>query len=305
MTPSINADRLWQSIMDIARIGATPEGGSCRWRFRSKTPKPVRCCSTGAVRSSCASSRMRSATCSCVAMAVTPPRRRSPLAAISTPCRPAGASTVYSACSPVWKRSRPGRRRHHHARAARTGELDQRGRQPFPSCDDGQPCARRRHDAGGCARHHRRQGRQRARGAARQRPGWRADTVAARLGLLAGGAYRTGANDGSHRRRYRYRHRHHACALFPAHHHRRAEPCRPNHDGPPARQLGRDGGDHPGGGTHRARRRARGTRFGDLDRELPQCARQVANITRLHCDVRHERAERAVAMEAGAAARTG
>ena len=30
MTPSINPDRLWQSIMDIARIGPTPEGGSCR-----------------------------------------------------------------------------------------------------------------------------------------------------------------------------------------------------------------------------------------------------------------------------------
>jgi beta-ureidopropionase / N-carbamoyl-L-amino-acid hydrolase len=30
MTPSINADRLWQSIMDMARIGPTQEGGSCR-----------------------------------------------------------------------------------------------------------------------------------------------------------------------------------------------------------------------------------------------------------------------------------
>jgi N-carbamoyl-L-amino-acid hydrolase len=30
MTPSIDADRLWQSIMDIALIGPTPEGGSCR-----------------------------------------------------------------------------------------------------------------------------------------------------------------------------------------------------------------------------------------------------------------------------------
>lgn len=29
-TPAINADRLWQSIMDMARIGPTPEGGSCR-----------------------------------------------------------------------------------------------------------------------------------------------------------------------------------------------------------------------------------------------------------------------------------
>jgi beta-ureidopropionase / N-carbamoyl-L-amino-acid hydrolase len=30
MTPTINADRLWQSIMEIAAIGPTPEGGSCR-----------------------------------------------------------------------------------------------------------------------------------------------------------------------------------------------------------------------------------------------------------------------------------
>ena len=30
MTPSINADRLWRSIMDIAHIGPTQEGGSCR-----------------------------------------------------------------------------------------------------------------------------------------------------------------------------------------------------------------------------------------------------------------------------------
>jgi len=30
MNPSINADRLWQSIMELARIGPTPEGGSRR-----------------------------------------------------------------------------------------------------------------------------------------------------------------------------------------------------------------------------------------------------------------------------------
>ncbi|HEY4172689.1 MAG TPA: hydantoinase/carbamoylase family amidase, partial [Rhodopila sp.] len=30
MTPTINADRLWQSIMDMAEIGPTPEGGSRR-----------------------------------------------------------------------------------------------------------------------------------------------------------------------------------------------------------------------------------------------------------------------------------
>ena len=30
MIHTIDADRLWQSIMDIAEIGPTPEGGSCR-----------------------------------------------------------------------------------------------------------------------------------------------------------------------------------------------------------------------------------------------------------------------------------
>ena len=30
MTPTINADRLWHSVMAIAAIGPTPEGGSCR-----------------------------------------------------------------------------------------------------------------------------------------------------------------------------------------------------------------------------------------------------------------------------------
>ena len=30
MTPTINADRLWQSLMDMATLGPTPEGGSCR-----------------------------------------------------------------------------------------------------------------------------------------------------------------------------------------------------------------------------------------------------------------------------------
>src|SRR3984885_13614308 len=30
MTPSIEPDRLWQSIMHMAQLGPTPEGGSCR-----------------------------------------------------------------------------------------------------------------------------------------------------------------------------------------------------------------------------------------------------------------------------------
>jgi N-carbamoyl-L-amino-acid hydrolase len=39
MTVSINADRLWQSIMDVARIGPTPEGGSCRLALSSEDAK--------------------------------------------------------------------------------------------------------------------------------------------------------------------------------------------------------------------------------------------------------------------------
>jgi N-carbamoyl-L-amino-acid hydrolase len=36
MTPTINADRLWQSIMDMAEVGPTPEGGSCRLALTSE-----------------------------------------------------------------------------------------------------------------------------------------------------------------------------------------------------------------------------------------------------------------------------
>ena len=41
MTPSINADRLWQSIMEIATIGPTPECGSCRLAL-SPEDAPIR-----------------------------------------------------------------------------------------------------------------------------------------------------------------------------------------------------------------------------------------------------------------------
>ena len=36
MSPSINAERLWKSIMDMARIGPTAEGGSCRLALSSE-----------------------------------------------------------------------------------------------------------------------------------------------------------------------------------------------------------------------------------------------------------------------------
>ena len=36
MIPTIDSDRLWQSIMDMAEIGPTPEGGSCRLALTSE-----------------------------------------------------------------------------------------------------------------------------------------------------------------------------------------------------------------------------------------------------------------------------
>src|SRR3984957_2701325 len=36
MTPSINPDRLWRSVMEIAEIGPTQEGGSCRLALSSE-----------------------------------------------------------------------------------------------------------------------------------------------------------------------------------------------------------------------------------------------------------------------------
>ena len=30
IAPTIDADRLWQTILDMAEIGATSDGGSCR-----------------------------------------------------------------------------------------------------------------------------------------------------------------------------------------------------------------------------------------------------------------------------------
>lgn len=36
MTPSINPDRLWRSVMDIAEIGPTQQGGSCRLALSSE-----------------------------------------------------------------------------------------------------------------------------------------------------------------------------------------------------------------------------------------------------------------------------
>ena len=60
-TISINGQRLWQSLMDLAQIGATPKGGNCRlaltaldgqgrpWAWRRSAPGPS-ATATAAVR---------------------------------------------------------------------------------------------------------------------------------------------------------------------------------------------------------------------------------------------------------------
>jgi len=42
--PLINRERLWQSLMDLARLGATPEGGTRRpwaWRRGGRGPSAI------------------------------------------------------------------------------------------------------------------------------------------------------------------------------------------------------------------------------------------------------------------------
>ncbi len=275
MTPTINADRLWQSIMDIAAIGPTPEGGSNRMAL---TPEDTAaralfldwCKAAGLAFEQDAIGNMflRRAGTDPAAHAVA---FGSHLDTVPTGGRFDGVFGVLAGLEVMRTLHDAGLS---HAGAAGAGELDQRGRQPVPPGDDGQPRARRRPAAGGRARHHRRPRDQRRAGAARLRPGRRADPGAARLGLLAGGAYRARPGAGSGRRRHRHRHRNDARALLPTDGDRRAQPCRSHVDGAPPRQPGRDRRGDPGDRAHRARRRAAWPGLGDLDRKLPECARQ-------------------------------
>ena len=85
---------------------------------------------------------------------------------------------------------------------------------------------------------------------------------------------------------------------------RRAQPCRPHHDGAPARQPGRGGRGHPGGSSaSRLAAEPHGRASATWIENFPNARGNVANVTRLHCDVRHETAARAIAMEADVARR--
>ena len=156
MTPTINAGRLWQSLMEMAQIGATPEGGNCRLALFAEDTAAralfLRWCQPlGLHHEQDAIGNMflrrdgGEPTAGAVAFG-------SHLDTVPTGGRFDGA--VRRACR-AGDHARAGRCRRAHAHAAGTGELDQRGRQPVPAGDDGQPRACRRHDAGGGARHHR------------------------------------------------------------------------------------------------------------------------------------------------------
>ena len=101
---TIDAERLWDELMETAAIGGTAKGGICRltltdldrqvrdW-FKSRA-QALGCRVTVDDMGAMFARRERQR----------PTCRRSPSAAISTPSRPAASSTACSACSRRWKR---------------------------------------------------------------------------------------------------------------------------------------------------------------------------------------------------------
>ena len=295
MTVSIDADRLWQSIMDIAAIGPTPEGGSCRLALSPEDAAArallLRWCNPLDLRfeqDAIGNMFLRREGSDRHA------RRRSPSAAISTRCRPAAASTACSACSPASKCS------------ARWTPPASRTRAPLElvnwTNEEGsrfRPAmmGSRVHAgdiaAGGRAGHHRRRRHHACAQALReQRPGRPVGAVAARLGLLARGAYRARPRHGGDRRRYRHRHRHCAGPLFPAHRYRRAEPRRSHRRwiaAATASPLRPRSSWQWSASRSPAEPDGRASRY--LDRELSRTRAATSPTSRgLHCDVRHDAA---------------
>ncbi len=104
MTPTIDADRLWQSVMAIATIGPTPEGASCRLAL-----SPEDAAARGLLLQWCRPLNLHFEQDAIGNMFL---RREGsdPAAgairlrqAIWIPCRPAAGSTACSACSPAWR----------------------------------------------------------------------------------------------------------------------------------------------------------------------------------------------------------
>ncbi len=102
----INPDRLWDSLMEMAKIGPGVAGGNNRQTLTDEDGEGRHLFQTLVRRRRArpwASTRW--APCSPAAKAPTPMRCRSMSAAISTPSRPAASLTACSACSVRWRSS--------------------------------------------------------------------------------------------------------------------------------------------------------------------------------------------------------
>jgi N-carbamoyl-L-amino-acid hydrolase len=142
---TINAQRLWDALMELARIGATPKGGVRRLAL-SDEDRRGRDCFVGWCREA-------AMTVEVDAIGNIFARRAGPIpifcrsrsAATSTRSPRAASSTAPTASWPAWKWSHARRRGRAHASAARSRRLDERRGLAIRSDDDGLGGLRRRH----------------------------------------------------------------------------------------------------------------------------------------------------------------
>ena len=132
----INPQRLWDTLMETAQIGATAKGGICRLTL-TDLDRQVR----DWFKAQCEALGCTVAVDEVGNMFARRPgkkenlRRRSPWARISTPSRPAASSTARSACSARSKRCAPCMRPATRPTPRRDRQLDQRGRLAFRAGD--------------------------------------------------------------------------------------------------------------------------------------------------------------------------
>ncbi len=143
MNPTINADRLWQSVMAVAAIGPTPEGGSCRLALspedeaaRGLLLQWGRELDLHSEQDAIGNMFLRREGSEPAAGAVA---FGSHLDTVPTGGRFDGVFGVLAGLEVMRALGRIGDT---HARAFGVGEPDQRGRQPFPPRHDGQPRVR-------------------------------------------------------------------------------------------------------------------------------------------------------------------
>ena len=99
----IDAERLWDDLMETAAIGGTPKGGICRLTLTDLDRQVRDWFKARAEALGCTRHGRRHGRDVRAPAGHAPTCRRSPWAAISTPSRPAASSTACSAC---WPRSR-------------------------------------------------------------------------------------------------------------------------------------------------------------------------------------------------------